>query len=600
LGPGEEVELPVSVFALDDEVRDVTLRVEAGDGLSVLGEASRDLSFTSVGDQTTSLRLAVGYELGPKRVRVIAVSGDERAEQEIEIEVRHPGRPEMRILAGTVEPGAAWSPEVALAGIAGSNEISLEVSRMVPMDLTRHLRYLIGYPHGCLEQTMSKVFPQLHLAKLLNLDQARQAEISRNIRAGVNKLGGFQTAAGGFSYWASQSEAHDWTTSYVGHFLLEAKEAGHPVPAGLLQRWEAYQRRVAQAFVPGELAASDLSQAYRLYTLALAGHAEMGAMNRLREWQKLTTPARWRLAAAYQLAGQNETARRLVDGGELTPTPGEQAEDTFGSSLRDKAMILETAVLMNDGEVVSRLSREIATTLSGDRGFNTHETGFALIAMARAAERFGETGETRAVYEWQGESHEVDDGSPVHVAELTEPSGKPSLTLTNSGSTTVFTRLLMTGLPEVGGETAAAEGLRLSVDYRDLNGKAVEVERLEQGTDLVARVHVSNVSGQSLSEIALTHIVPSGWEIRNERLTSSAASAGGDGAFDHRDFRDDRVHTYFDLRAGESKSFEVRLHSAYPGRFYLPGIGAEAMYDPTVHGRTTGRWVELVRPGLTG
>jgi hypothetical protein len=51
---------------------------------------------------------------------------------------------------------------------------------------------------------------------------------------------------------------------------------------------------------------NDLAQAYRLYTLALAGAPDLSAMNRLRETANISNESKLRLAAAYALAGQKQ------------------------------------------------------------------------------------------------------------------------------------------------------------------------------------------------------------------------------------------------------------------------------------------------------
>ena len=59
------------------------------------------------------------------------------------------------------------------------------------------------------------------------------------------------------------------------------------------------------------------------------------------------------------------------------------------------------------------------------------------------------------------------------------------------------------------------------------------------------------------------------------------------------DFRDDRIFSYFALNANESIDFMVHLNAAYVGRFYLPSISVEAMYDASKQARTQGQWVEV-------
>ena len=78
-----------------------------------------------------------------------------------------------------------------------------------------------------------------------------------------------------------------------------------------------------------------------------------------------------------------------------------------------------------------------------------------------------------------------------------------------------------------------------------------------------------------------------------------AGGLGQKGNFDYQDIRDDRVLTYFPMSPGQTKTFVVRLNASYAGRFYLPVVNAEAMYDARIHSRTPGRWVEVYRPGLS-
>ncbi|HAA13110.1 MAG TPA: hypothetical protein DCE41_16030, partial [Cytophagales bacterium] len=167
----------------------------------------------------------------------------------------------------------------------GTNTVTLEMSRIPPIDLGRRLKYLIRYPHGCIEQTTSSVFPQLYLSKLQELDSKLETQIETNVKAGIQRIRSFQTSDGGFAYWPGNSESSTWGSNYAGHFLLEAKALGYNVPDALLNNWRRYQRQKARSWRQGSngYTRDDLMQAYRLYTLALAGYSENGAMNRLRE-----------------------------------------------------------------------------------------------------------------------------------------------------------------------------------------------------------------------------------------------------------------------------------------------------------------------------
>ena len=92
----------------------------------------------------------------------------------------------------------------------------------------------------------------------------------------------------------------------------------------------------------------DLEQAYRLYTLALAGDPETGAMNRLRELRTISCRPRWRLAAAYALTGQIQVAKELVTRESTDIQEYRGSYSSYGSRERDWAMILETLIMLND------------------------------------------------------------------------------------------------------------------------------------------------------------------------------------------------------------------------------------------------------------
>ncbi|MFB6305590.1 MAG: hypothetical protein ABEH43_01115, partial [Flavobacteriales bacterium] len=214
--------------------------------------------------------------------------------------------------------GEQWKTDFEPVGITGTNEGHLEVSSIPPIDLGRRTDYLIRYPHGCIEQTVSSGFPQLFLSDVMKLSKSQKQQTERNVKQTLNKLKSFQLSNGGFSYWPGRSHSSTWGTNYAGHFMLEAELKGYSVPPGMKEKWVSYQRKKARKYNKSKIFSlrrnrkKDLYQAYRLYTLALANSPELGAMNSLRESGKLSPQAKWKLAGAYELAGQSEAANELA------------------------------------------------------------------------------------------------------------------------------------------------------------------------------------------------------------------------------------------------------------------------------------------------
>ena len=153
----------------------------------------------------------------------------------------------------------------------------------------------------------------------------------------------------------------------------------------LLQQWKKYQANKASEWAPSttNFYGSDLTQAYRLYLLALAKSPDMGSMNRLKEFKYLSPVAKWRLAGAYQLAGQNQVALGLISGLPISVETDQKRNYTYGSDLRDEAMILEVLTIMGKRQLAADLVTKIAAKLSQDQWYSTQTTAYSLIAIAK-------------------------------------------------------------------------------------------------------------------------------------------------------------------------------------------------------------------------
>ncbi|HEY0721676.1 MAG TPA: MG2 domain-containing protein [Gammaproteobacteria bacterium] len=592
LTPDEELAVPVSLFTMDDKIKEATLKVEADDHFTV--ESGKDkVTFQEAGEQLAFVKLKVKPKLGKAHLKFSAEGGGHRTASEIYIDVVSANPKSTRLSNIVLEPGKTWSEKITPHGLEGTNRVTLEISSLMPLNMDGRLRYLIQYPHGCIEQTTSSVFPQVALPTLLKLEPQQRKQIDNNINAGIDRLRSFQNSDGGFSYWPGDGHSNDWGTSYAGHFLVEAGKQGYAVPPEMITNMINYQQQRARSWTSGTGEQTQLDQAYRLYLLALAGKPESGAMNRLREAGRLDSATRWQLAAAYQLAGMPDAASELVqnDTFAIGDYIGEGA--TFGSALRDRAIVLNSLVLTGRSSKAKEFADAIAKELASERWYSTQSVAYGLIAIARfAGGAVGSEPYTFSYTVGKGSEVSLTSESPMVRQELDKfPEAGSDVTVSNSSNRRLFGTLIVEGVARAGAEKEQSNGLRLEARYADMEGTPLQVAKLEQGSDIVETITVTNTSGRELTNVALTHIVPSGWEIHNPRMVDGSAEALA--PIDYQDIRDDRIFTYFGLKSGESKSFKVQFNSAYRGRFYQPGLAAEAMYDATVNASTLGQWVEV-------
>ena len=596
LSPTETVKMPVTVFAMDDKIKTVKLTVETNEFVEIIESKNRQISFNEPGDQNVLFNIKVKEKLGIAKIKIIAESGKEKAEYEMELDVRVPNPKVTDVYAKVIQPGESWTQDFSVFGIEGTNEAILDVANIPPIDFGRRLKFLIKYPHGCIEQTTSSVFPQLFLGSVMEISDEMKDRIHSNVVAGINRMKTFQLSDGGLGYWPGATSPNDWGTSYAGHFMLEAEALGYDLPIGFKDQWISFQQRKANNWQYNGHKYSLLIQAYRLYTLALAGEPEIGAMNRLRELSNISAQAKWRLAAAYLLAGKPEVAEQITSSLETFIDDYKELSYTYGSSTRDEAMILETLVLMKDSKRMVSLIDKLSKQLSSKTWMSTQTTAYCLVAFSKLLQ--GDQFEDRELkynYAFNGrnsESVNTDKNLKQHQETISNiKQGKT--VVTNNSESIIYVSLAIEGVPLIDDKSASSNQLVMNVAYKSLEGNLIYPEDIKQGSDFKVEVTIKNPgTAGDYKEMALTQMFPSGWEIHNTRMFGEG-SVHEMNIPTYQDIRDDRVFTYFNLRAGKSKTFVILLNAAYLGDFYMPAIYCEAMYDNNINARVPGRWVKV-------
>lgn len=596
----EEITVPVNIFAMENQVKNVTISLQtSGGGVQIVGANQQSLKFSQPGDQLVFFTLKTGSKTGKATIHLTANGGGQQTKETIEIEVRNPNPVVTLRNSQWVEAGQSKELSYNLSSSSANNQIKLEVSRIPSVDISRRFDFLYNYQHHCTEQLTSKALPLLFVGQFKTIDKIEAEKIKTNVQEAIRQIYGRQLPNGGFVYWPGNAVADEWISSYAGMFLTLAQEKGYAVHSNVLNKWKRFQRAAAQNWrMPQDASGwqqwqSELQQAFRLYTLALAGAPEYGAMNRMKEQAGLSIQAKWRLAATYVLTGKMKPAEELVYNAETTVSPYSSMNQIYGSSDRDEAMILETLILMNRERDALQQAKVVSKNLSQEEWFSTQSTAFALMAMGRLAEKL--SGTLDFVWTWNDKQQPaVKSAKAVFEKEIATTPKSGMIAVKNQGkgalSVDLITRtqLLNDTLP------AISDNLRMDIRYANLNGTPISVNDIIQGTDFMAITSISNISGTSdYTNLALTHIIPSGWEIYNERMVAPETESGAaDGSgksvskYNYLDIRDDRVLTYFNLRRGETKVFTVRLQATYAGNFILPAVQCEAMYDVNVQARS--------------
>jgi uncharacterized protein YfaS (alpha-2-macroglobulin family) len=298
----------------------------------------------------------------------------------------------------------------------------------------------------------------------------------------------------------------------------------------------------------------------------------------------------------YALCGKKEVAKQMINNLKTQVEPYSAFNANFGSSTRDEAIILETCLLLDDFDKALNIAKRISNYLNSN-SYSTQTTAWALLSMARFAEKSGK-GDLQFTTTYLDKTTTTQTQEPVVMENLSSVKKAGKITVKNTGTGNLYLGRTMICTPLEDLSPAVSNNLKIVVVYEDVDGQPLNPKQLKQGADFVIKIKITNTNGATTyTNLALTHILPSGWEIFNTRLgneeggTSREYAAG----ITYQDIRDDRVLTYFDLQPTKSITVTIRAQAAYLGRFFMPAIACQAMYDNTVYARTEGEWVEVVR-----
>jgi len=589
LGPEDQFTVPVTVFALKKEIRKVKVKLEVSGPVEILPPSERKLNFTKTGEQDTYFRVRVHGATGMAKVRVSAKSGKHQADHTASIKVR-PYSPRIsRAFSRETKPGESIRVKIPGDGISGTNTATISLSSRPRLQLQHRLGWLMHYPYGCIEQTVSSVFGQLMLLDFIEADGRDRREIDDAINHAIERLKKFLLPSGGLSFWPGSRQLSVWGTNYAGHFLLEAKQLGFHVPAELLSAWRGFQEKRA-------LTTTDnlMVRLYRVYGLTLANNPPWSALNLLYEnsLKDMTDVEKWMLASCYYQAGKPQIAKSILSNTGTRVVQYAIPGETFGSWLRDKAVILEQATRMQRWTVADKLYDELVEELSGETWHSTQTLGYALLAVGKYARARGEklTGQLPLL---TGTVRFPDGSEKAFSARKQKISfpvqsgfgGMADVSFTpETESSRCFVSVEWSGVPLKPVSRAESSNLNLQVRWLDRSGAPVDPSQLAQGTSFWGHFRIKSTweTQRRISNLALVQVLPSGWEIDNLRLSGDQLppwmAKFRVNRENYLDIRDDRIMWFFNLDR-DHIDFVVRVTAVVPGKFILPPTLAEGMYD---------------------
>lgn len=584
--PFEEITLPVTIFAMENHIKNAKISIKTNENFSVEGENAQNVFFETPSEKMAYFKLKPTQQ-GIGKVYVEAVSGSEKAYYEVEMDIFNPNPITHKVSSFTLDAKATQEFSYELPFESKNTKAILEISSFAPLNLSKRLEYLTQYPHGCAEQMTSGAFAELFLSDFVLLTDEYKEKMQESVSQTITKLSDFQLQNGGFAYWKGGEFPNEWVTSYIGQFLALAQKKGFVVSSQTKQKWLDFEKTQARNWT-NISETSALIQAFRLYSLAMAGQSDISSMNRLREIGNISSEAKHLISAAYALSGQKKIAKEIFN---ASFDNNEKAlEETFGSLSRSQALALHTSILIDDKEISREFAQKISEKISSEEWLSTQTTAYCLFAMSEFIKK-NKQGNSWEVNFTQNKTQNLKTDLGFVSQRLDVNSKNNKFKLQNKSELPLFVRVITSGRLPLGEEIEFKKNLNISVNYLSTQNQILNPYQIKQGTSFVIDIKVENTSNLSVKNVALTQFLPSGWEVINTRFAEESEASNTDNI----DILDSKAMFYFPLKAKETKRFKLKVNASYLGKYYLSGTTAEAMYDDRFSTRLKGHWVEVVK-----
>ncbi len=626
LAGGDKIRVPVTLFNGTGAAGEFTVKLQAAGDVQLLsandinipGEQPENGTVKTPGPEnietpsaelTINQSVAAGAEaqvffdiraqdtIGEANFNVSAQGNAETTEIELKLPMRSVAPPVTKTGHGAVRAGKSVDFILPSNLIPDSSEFSLTLAPFPNIAFADSLRYLVRYPHGCLEQTTSKVFPLLYFSDLARTVEpllASEDAVDYYITSGITKLESMLISDNQFSYWPGGTYVNPWSSIYATHFLVEARKAGYEVADRVYDAM--LEGLKTQAKFSPDMESGNAKKVktrialatYASYVLSAAGQPDRGTMHYLKNRGAggLSDYSYFQLAGAFALSGELETALSMLP---VSVSPNFNGKDTekretggtFNSPIRAQAIMLDVLAEVNENHPsIPTLVKNLSEAASdGNRWRTTQDNAFAFLALGKIMQKQADQNYNGAI-RINGEHFVEFDAGEVRFTDEAWDGARIQISVKGDGTCYYYWSAF--GIQRDSYIEEYERELQVRRRYFNKDGEEL-TGTFVHGDLIVAEISVKALTA-NLENVVVVDMLPTGFEIENPRLESRAGipwlKTQGFKP-DYLDIRDDRLIFFGTFPRQRERKFYYALRAVTQGEFTLPPIAAEAMYDPT-------------------
>ncbi|MFH1514524.1 MAG: MG2 domain-containing protein, partial [bacterium] len=540
----DEFKVPVSVFNRTSKAGTFEVKLTVDGDVKIQNEAVQKIEIANNEEKTAFFNLKVGNTIGSVTFHFTASGLNEKTSSSVNLPIRPSSPVITKTDSVTISDGKPADIQFPGNFVEGTKGVKLIISAFPQIQFSQSLQYLLEYPHGCIEQTTSRVFPLLYfeeLAKAVEPELFKENTAWYFVEEGISKIVSMQQYNGSFSYWPNDRSVNDWGSVYAAHFLVEARKAGYEVPDSAYDEVIEWLNGYVKTQFDKDYQLQQ--QVYACLVLSLAGTPPKSSINYFMDSRlsELSVAAQFQLAHCYVLMGDRKTAQELLPD-DIQPVKVERETGmNFRSSIRENAiMLMALYEISPDHPGIPVLVTELSNSAEFGRWYTTQENAYALMAIGKVLQKRVDTKftgkvtiEGKVFAEFDTNGFKSDDAAI---------SGK-RVNIGISGTGQCYAYWQAWGVPTVPDFDEYDRGISVRREYLDIGGKSLDYKKIKHGDLIVAKITMKALK-KDLENVIIDDMLPAGFEIENPRILSRAQIPWViDQKYqpDYVDMRDDRL-----------------------------------------------------------
>ena len=584
---GDRIKVPLRIFNTTKESKTINLSSKLSDNLAF---TIKENSLTIPANSSKVVEaMLYANEVGKGEIILYGEDKKEIVSKSVELPIFSPYALSTKTFKGISNQTKTF--------IAPNNysdaKVYISLSNNLVGALRADLKYLVGYPYGCAEQTSSKLLA-MHYAKAF-LSQDSLVNDSKNfIRQGIKKLQNMQNYYGEFYYWSNGEEVNAYASLYAAQTLLELQRDGTNIDASFIKKTLSMLRNVSKKNENYEGSYSNFHRLYAAYILAEHRALDKSTANMLFE-QKIYEKhflSTLYMAAILKMQGREIEAKKLysIYDYELSryaiKSYGNRTGN-FESNVRDMLLhfIIKRKYFNTNAKDLVTIQKEFSHL------YSTQSKAIALKAVSIYLDR-PQNSKLNVDILVNGKIENYTKPITLAIKELKSAD----ITLKPKKSAMSYTIELVKNLPKATkNELSTSKELSIMREFIDENGKKVELNNLKQGDKIYAKVTIANIG--ELKQVVINQRIPACLSIVNSNINKTQERFKNKNIdLEYREIRDDRVLYFVNLKKKEKYDKLLKqnrllqnigtiftpLMVTTKGECQLPALITEAMYDSRI------------------